>query len=113
MEEKKTLVIGTGISAISACNLLVGKGKKVVLFDSNDKLNAEEIISKLDRADCVEVILGNLDDSLIERLECAVLSPGVPIDSSMVLELVKKGVQISGESRRNGSCSGKGCGNGF
>ncbi len=97
MKDKKTLVIGTGISGISACNLLTAKGKKVILFDSNDKLNGEDIIQKLDKPELAEVILGTLEDDVVADLECAVLSPGVPIDSAMVLMLMEKEVSILGE----------------
>ena len=44
---KNYLVIGSGISGVGSVKLLEHMGKKVVLYDSSDKLTAEEMRAKL------------------------------------------------------------------
>lgn len=38
---QKVLVAGSGISGIAAAKLLLAKGGEVLLYDGNDKLDAE------------------------------------------------------------------------
>ena len=45
-QDKKVLVVGTGISGIGAAGLLVKMGACPVLFDSNDKLKREDILKR-------------------------------------------------------------------
>ena len=47
IKEKKVLVFGSGISGEAACSLLLREGAEVVLYDGNDKLDREEILSKI------------------------------------------------------------------
>ncbi len=53
---RKCLVVGSGISGLGSAALLEQMGAEVVLYDSNEKLTAEEIRAKLpgdSRAVCV------------------------------------------------------------
>ena len=97
MDKNIVLVIGTGISGVSACDLLVRNGVSPVLFDSNDKLDIETIKNKLEFPDKVKIILGDLKEDIKESVGTVVLSPGVPVDAPMVVELVEKGAKLSGE----------------
>ncbi len=93
----KILVIGSGLSGISAAELLVRLGKTPVLFDSNEKLSAEEICKKLPENMPVEIYTGSLPIEVSRQIEMLILSPGVPIDSAFVTEFRKRGIKISGE----------------
>lgn len=93
----KILVIGSGLSGISAAELLVRANEMPVLFDSNEKLSAEEIGKKLSGDTTVEIYTGSLPSEVSEQIETLVLSPGVAIDSAFVNEFRKRGVKISGE----------------
>ena len=97
MEKSKVLVIGTGISGISAYDLLRANGETPVLFDSNDKLSVEAIKQRLTYPEDAIIYLGSLPAEIEADIKLVVLSPGVPIDSSMVLDFVNKGIKISGE----------------
>ncbi len=96
-KDKSILVIGSGISGISAADLLSKEGAEVYLFDSNEKLKEEDIRAKLKKETRAQILTGSIPDDIKEGLYCAVLSPGVPIDSPMVCELRDRGVIISGE----------------
>lgn len=93
----KVLVIGSGISGINAAKLLERVGDKVLLFDSNDKLVVDDIKRKFMEETKAEIYVGELPGSASEGIDEAVLSPGVPIDNPMVMDLRNKGVRISGE----------------
>lgn len=45
--DTKALVIGTGISGLSAVSLLERKGAQVILFDANEKLKCADVKAKL------------------------------------------------------------------
>lgn len=92
----KILVVGSGISGIGAVNLLSDKGKEPVLFDANTTIDVEQLKKKLVKSD-IEIVLGELPETLVEELEMVVLSPGVPLDIPMVNMLRDKGLPISGE----------------
>ncbi len=96
LKEKKVLVVGTGISGMGAVKLLNQVGAYVVLYDANDKLSLMEVEKKL-AGEKAEIILGELKDDVLHTLDLAVISPGVPIDSPLVLKLNEADVTVWGE----------------
>ena len=83
VEGKKVLVVGTGKSGIAAAALLAKEKAAPVLFDENKDTDAEEVKKKLPDAE-IEVITGTLPEGILDELELAVLSPGVPVDTPFV-----------------------------
>ena len=94
---KNYLVIGSGISGVGSVKLLEHMGKKVVLYDSSDKLTAEEIRAKLPAESKAVCIAGGLPTDVQESTEAVVLSPGVSVDIPLVLALKEHGVRVMGE----------------
>ena len=97
MDKRNVLVVGTGISGISACDLLRSMGESCVLFDSNDKLDEETVREKLKDKEEVTICFGDLPKDIMSSLKLAVLSPGVPVDSAFVTELKEAGIPVIGE----------------
>ena len=97
LAEKRVLVFGTGISGISAVKLLEQAGAMPVLYDGNEALTESQIRGKLPEGSRARIILGALEDAVIEELDLAVLSPGVPTDLPLVDRIRSKGVPIWGE----------------
>lgn len=95
--DKKVLVFGTGISGIGACELLESRGAAVVLYDGNERVQEEEVRRKLPETCCAEIIIGELEEKVMDSLELAVLSPGVPADLPVVEDMRKRGIPIWGE----------------
>ena len=60
LKDKTFLVVGTGISGISAVKLLAKKGAKIILFDSNSELEYDDIRRKLPEGLEFGLILGEL-----------------------------------------------------
>ncbi len=96
LEGKKVLIVGSGKSGIGAARLLGGAGALPVLFDSNDKMSAEEIKEKAGQIPGLMVQVGSL---LAKEDEFAlvVISPGVPIDAPFLEGFRGAGIPIWGE----------------
>ena len=97
LEGKKFLVFGTGISGISAAELLIKHGFSVVIYDGNEKMTVSEIRQKSDVLKETEIILGVLPERVIHACDIAVLSPGVPTDLPVVETMRRQGIEIWGE----------------
>lgn len=94
---RKCLVVGSGISGIGAMTLLNKLGAEIVLFD--EKLSVEELEQKVPAGVKAACYSGELPESTMdaEKIEIAVLSPGVPTDIPMVNLIREKGIRIIGE----------------
>ena len=94
---KYVLVAGCGISGIASAKLLDQVGAKVILFDTNENLQKEDILHKFGTDIDVEIVLGSITDEMAEQLDLVVLSPGIPVDADFVNELRDKNLPIWGE----------------
>ncbi len=94
---KTVLVFGSGISGTGAVRLLEKHNAEVILYDGNDKLDREEIRKKLPEGSGAEIVIGEFPKGLLERVEIAVLSPGVPTDIPAVEAMREQGILITGE----------------
>lgn len=97
LKDKTFLVVGTGISGIAAVKLLAEKGAEIILFDSNAKLEYDEIKKKLPEGLMFSLILGELPEQVMERVDIAVISPGVPVDLPFVVEMQERNIPVWGE----------------
>ncbi len=97
LEGKKVLVFGSGISGIGAADLLGSAKAYPIIFDGNEKLSKEEILHKTRGDYPAEVYVGELPASVLESLDLAVLSPGVPTDIPQVQSLYRQGIPVWGE----------------
>ena len=95
LKGKKVLVFGSGISGESAAELLDREGAAVILYDGNEKLDAEEIKKKM--PENVRVVLGAFPEEMLDGLDLTVMSPGVPTDLPIVEKMRAKGIPIWGE----------------
>lgn len=97
LQGKKVLVFGAGISGIGSCGLLEKEGAEVILYDGNDKKDAEAMKAQLGEGSKVRVVLGAFPEEEMESLDLVVMSPGVPTDLSVVLAMKEKGIPVWGE----------------
>lgn len=49
------------------------------------KINKEDVLAKLSDREDVKVILGELEDSVIDNIDLMILSPGIAIDAPFVI----------------------------
>ena len=97
LEGKNVLVFGSGISGIGAADLLKQVGANPIIYDGNEELDREEIRSRMKDGAGTKVILGELSEEEMDRLDLVVLSPGVPTDLSVVKSLKARNLTIWGE----------------
>lgn len=94
---KTVLVVGTGISGVAAVKLLAAQSADIILMDSNTSLIPEEIAAKFPADIHYDLILGDLPEEALSRIDLAVLSPGVPTDLPFVIRMQEAGIPIWGE----------------
>lgn len=97
LKNQAVLVIGTGISGIGAVRLLLKAQANPILYDGNEKLNADDIREKLGTDRQVPVYIGELPEDVGKSIERLVLSPGVPVDSAFVRSFADRGIKVWGE----------------
>ena len=105
LKDKTVLVVGTGISGIAAVKLLSKKGANIILFDSNAKLEYDEVKKKLPKGMKFDLILGEFPKQVMERIDIAVLSPGVPTDLPFVIDMQERKIPVWGEIELAYVCS--------
>jgi len=94
---KRVLVAGTGLSGISAARLLEKKHAEVILYDGNEALKEADIRSRFEEGAEAEIVIGELPDRIVDTLDLAVFSPGIPLDIPAAVKLKAKNVKIWGE----------------
>ncbi len=97
LQGKKVLVVGSGISGMGAVEALNHAKAEPILFDENEKLQAEDVRAKLKPGLRAEIVIGSLPEEIKQSVDLVVLSPGVPTDTAFVESFRKRGVKIWGE----------------
>jgi UDP-N-acetylmuramoylalanine--D-glutamate ligase len=95
IEDKSVLVIGLGLSGVAATELLLKRGAHVTAIDSVDNKSLREQAMKL-RTRGVDVELGVLNVPP-RHFDFAVVSPGVPLTHSLILEIYEREIPLIGE----------------
>lgn len=103
LTNKYILVIGTGVSGISAAKLLTDIGAIPILYDSDKSKTAKDIKlklkSKLPPGITPPIYIGKLPpQEIIEGLSLIVVSPGVDLGSPDMISLRAAGIPIIGET---------------
>ncbi len=96
-QEKRVLVVGTGISGIAAVKLLVQLGARIIVLEGNAEAKREQIEEKLPKGAAWELVIGELPGEKMDETELVVLSPGVPVDLPFVTEFKERGIPVWGE----------------
>lgn len=94
---KTVLVVGTGISGVAAVKLLASQSASIILMDGNAELDPEAIAEKFSPEIQYDLILGDLPEKTMNRIDIAVLSPGVPTDLPFVVKLQESAIPVIGE----------------
>lgn len=95
--EKKILVFGSGVSGIGAVKLLNQAGAVPTLYDGNAKLTESDVRGRLPENSRVNIVLGEMPETLKKETELVILSPGVPVDLPLVEDMRANGAAIWGE----------------
>ncbi|MCD8132002.1 MAG: UDP-N-acetylmuramoyl-L-alanine--D-glutamate ligase [Lachnospiraceae bacterium] len=94
---KKVFIIGSGKSGMGALSALCHVKAVCTVYDGNEKLTEEGVRSRFPEGMDADVIIGEVPDEVLAGFDLAVISPGVPIDSPLVLRLKGLDVPVIGE----------------
>lgn len=97
LDNKKIVVVGTGVSGMGAVKLLSETEAEVILYDGNDKLNRDDVLAKIPDGCDVKLIIGEMPEEIVNSSDLLVISPGVPVDSEIVCRFKDKNVPVWGE----------------
>jgi UDP-N-acetylmuramoylalanine--D-glutamate ligase len=96
LKNKRVLVVGLGKSGISAAHFLRGQGARVTVSDSRDAVAlAGEIPALLEAGIMVET--GGHGLLTFRRSDLIVVSPGVPMDTPELKQVIAFGLPVIGE----------------
>src|SRR3984893_13908389 len=96
LKNKRVLVVGLGKSGIAAAHFLREQGARVTVSDSRDAVAlAEEIPALLDAGIMVET--GGHGLLTFRRSDLIVVSPGVPMDTPELKQVIAFGLPVIGE----------------
>lgn len=93
---KRVLVVGMARSGIQAAQLLVREGAIPILNDLKSRDAFGDALDCLDTLP-VEWQMGEAPVPLLDQADALIISPGVPIDSPVVLEAQRRGLYVAGE----------------
>ena len=93
------MVAGMGKSGISAAELILNISGRVLLYDSNETLDCETLLSKFDEESVknINVKLGKLNEDDIRDIRICVMSPGISLETDFVKLLMDHRVQLWSE----------------
>lgn len=97
LDGRTYLVFGSGLSGISAAELLIRQKKDVILYEGNETITKEMVCEKSPLLKNIEFVSGRLPGDVMAKIDVAVLSPGVPLDNPIVQEMSEMGIKIWGE----------------
>lgn len=95
--EGRILVIGSGKSGISSANLLLRNHAQIAIYDGNDTLTPDDIRARSDLFGDIEVYIKDMTDEEIASFDHVVVSPGVSMESPLLVRCRSLGRHIIGE----------------
>ena len=96
MITKKVHIIGFGKSGTAAAELLLANGWEIIISDDNENSSLLEKKTRFESLSC-KVLLGNHKEALREDVDLTVVSPGIRLDSEVVVKRRNQGVRLIGE----------------
>ena len=93
------MVAGMGKSGVSAAELILNIGGRVLLYDSNETLDPETVLSKFDEENIknIHVKLGRLTEDDIRDIRVCVISPGISLETDFIKLLLAHRIQLWSE----------------
>ena len=96
-ENRKLFIAGTGKSGIAAAKMVLEMGGEVLLYNSSQDTNIQEIASQFEQTDRLEIICGELRPVQLRGVHLAIVSPGIPLTADFVTVLDRARIPVIGE----------------
>lgn len=94
---KRVLIAGTGKSGVNAAKLLLEKGAEIIFYDDNAALDVEKLLSQFKEPQDIRVVLGDINDTILDDISLMVISPGIPSDSDVAHAVRERKIPIWSE----------------
>ncbi len=94
---QKVLVAGSGKSGIAASGMILKTGGEVILYDSNDVLDKDALLSHFHGEGKISVLLGELKKDDLTEVSLCVISPGISLDAPFVSVLREAEIPVWSE----------------
>ena len=97
LQDKYVMVAGAGRSGIASAGLLIRNGAKVMIYDQNEGLDREKLLSGFSVPEKVKVVTGELGKEDLEGIDLMVISPGISPKQPFVELVRNENIPIWGE----------------
>lgn len=89
------VIVGLGVSGISCVRYLQAKGIPVAVIDT--RVNPPNFTELKSIAPDIRIVLGKIDETLLNEAAVIVLSPGIPLYEPAIAAMIKKGTRVIGD----------------
>ena len=97
MKAKNYLIVGAGRSGIAAAQMLTKLNENFTIYDGNSNLNTEAVSQQVADNGDIPFILGDVTSAELQGFDICVVSPGVPLDTPVMLAVKEAGIPIYSE----------------
>ncbi len=94
---KNYLIVGAGRSGIAAAKMLTELGFDFTIYDANPNLDTSAVKAQIGTKRDIPFICGEVKEGGLEGIDICVVSPGVPLDTPIMLEVKKKSIPVYSE----------------
>ncbi|MBQ7175545.1 MAG: UDP-N-acetylmuramoyl-L-alanine--D-glutamate ligase [Lachnospiraceae bacterium] len=96
-DNRKVFIAGTGKSGIAAAKMVLQMGGEVLLYNSSQDTNVQEVMAQFERTDHIQIICGELRPVNLRGVHLAIVSPGIPLTADFITVLDRARVPVIGE----------------
>lgn len=97
MKAKNYLIVGAGRSGIAAGKMLLELGENFTIYDGNSNLDTVSVANQITENRNIPFLLGAVDKPELEIFDICVVSPGVPLDTQIMLTVKELNIPIYSE----------------
>ena len=97
MKAKNYLIVGAGRSGIAAAQMLTKLNENFTIYDGNINLNTEAVSQQINNKNDIPFILGDVTAQSLQGFDICVVSPGVPLDTPIMLAVKEAGIPVYSE----------------
>lgn len=97
MKAKNYLIVGAGRSGIAAAQMLLQLGENFIIYDGNASLDTDAVSKQISDNIQAKFLLGDINKSDLENIDICVVSPGVPLDTPIMVAVTEMDIPIYSE----------------
>ena len=97
LSKKNILIAGGGRSGVGAAILLAQRGIGASLYDGNEDLDCEAVLSQLPDGVSLDFVLGPYKEEIADHYDLLILSPGISVNSPISRSFSERNKPVWGE----------------